>query len=186
MKRTNINILLAVFLVLMAASARILNAGLHIPNVVPIAAIGLFSGAIIKDKRSLAFLVPLLGQFLADAYFQFFTKIPGFYDVTSQLFNYAALIGATALGVTMKQPKVATTVPYLLGASLTFFIISNFGYFASGWNGYSVPAFFKTYIDAIPFFKYTLAGDLVGGALLFGGYFFVQQKLIDKTAKAKI
>ena len=97
MKRNNLNILLAVSLILLAAVCRIFNAQLHVANFVPIAAISLFSGAIIKDKRSLAFLVPLMGQFLGDVYFQLFTHTPGFYDLPGQLFNYGALIAATAL-----------------------------------------------------------------------------------------
>ena len=181
MKR-NINILLAVFLVIMAASARVVNANLHMPNFVPIAAISLFSGAIIKDKRGLAFLIPVLGQFLGDVYFQLFTNIQGFYP--GILFNYGALIGCTALGATMKQPKPASTIAYLLGSSLVFFIVSNFGYFVSGWNGYTAAAFVKTYVDAVPFFKHTIAGDLAGGVLLFGGYFLLQQALIKNAEKA--
>ena len=182
MKRTNINILLAVFLILLAAGSRIINAQLHVPNFVPIAAIGLFSGAVIKDRR-LAFLVPLMGQFLADVYFQLFTHIPGFYSLTGQLFNYGALIGATALGVSMKQPKVLTTLAYLFGASTLFFLVSNFGYFLGGWNGYSFAGLVKTYIDGVPFFKYTLAGDMTGGVFLFGGYFLLQQALLKKAQK---
>lgn len=186
MKNNNTNIILAIFLVIIAASARILNAKLHIPNMVPIAAIGLFSGAIIKDKRSLAFLIPLLGQFLGDVYFQLFTNIPGFYDLPGMLFNYGALVSATALGVTMKQPKPLATIGYLLGASTLFFIVSNFGYFIHGWNGYSFAGFTRTYIDAIPFYKYTLLGDLVGGVVLFGGYFMAQHMLVSKAQKAGI
>ena len=185
MKRTNIHILLAVFLVLLAASARAVNASLHIPNLVPIAAISLFSGAIIKDKRSLAFLIPLLGQFLGDLYFQLFTNVPGFYDLPGQLLNYTALIGATALGVSMKNIKATTTVAYLLGASTVFFIISNFGYFLGGWNGYSVAGLVKTYVDGIPFFKSTVAGDMAGGILLFGGYAIARQALMAKAQKVK-
>jgi len=183
--KQNTNIVLAIFLVILAASARIFNASLHIPNMVPIAAIGLFSGAIIKDRRSLAFLIPLLGQFLGDVYFQFFTQIRGFYDLPGMLFNYGALIGATALGVTMKQPKPLSTIAYILGASTTFFIISNFGYFVHGWNGYSFAGLVKTYVDAIPFYKYTLSGDMAGGVLLFGGYFFARQIQVRKTIKAR-
>ena len=182
MKRTNISILLAIFLIFLAAGSRIINAQLHAANFVPIAAIGLFSGSVIKDKR-IAFLVPLLGQFLADVYFQFFTKVPGFYDLAGQLFNYGAIIGATALGVSMKQPKILTTLAYLFGASTLFFLISNFGYFAGGWNGYSIAGLIKTYVDGVPFFKYTLAGDMAGGVLLFGGYFLVQLALMKKAQK---
>jgi hypothetical protein len=185
MKRTNISILLAIFLVVIAATARIVNAQLHIPNMVPIAAIGLFSGAIIKDKRSLAFLIPLLGQFLGDVYFQFFTDIRGFYDLPGMLFNYGALMSATALGTTMKQPKPLTTLAYLLGGSTVFFLVSNFGYFAHGWNGYTIAGFIRTYADAIPFYKSTMLADMAGGVLLFGGYFLLQQKMASKLQKVK-
>ena len=183
MKRTSLLSLLAIALILITAMTRIMNAQLHMANFVPIAAIGLFSGAVIKDKRSLAFLVPVLGQFLADVYFQFFTSTPGFYDLTGQLFNYGGLIAATALGVSMKQPKPLTTIAYLVGASTLFFLVSNFGYFLGGWNGYSFAGLSKSYIDAIPFYKNTLAGDMAGGVLLFGGYFVVQQMLLKKAQK---
>jgi len=186
MKRNNLNVLIAIFLVLIAATARVVNASLHVPNIAPIAAISLFSGVIFKDKRSLAFLVPLLGQFLADVYFQFFTAVPGFYDLTGQLFNYGALIGATALGVSMKNVKPATTLGFIFGASTLFFLISNFGYFMGGWNGYSFAGLVKSYVDGVPFFKYTLAGDMAGGILLFGGYFIVQNAMVKKAQKATI
>ena len=186
MKRNNINILLVIFLILIAATARIVNASLHIPNVAPIAAISLFSGAKLRDKRMLAFLAPVLGQLMADLYFQFFTNIPGFYDVAGELFNYGALISAVALGISMKQPKPATSLAFIFGSSTLFFLVSNFGFFAHGWNGYSFAGLAKTYIDAVPFFKYTLAGDMAGGVLLFGSYFLAQQALVKKAQKAKI
>ena len=185
MKHNKINILLAFFLIALTVSARIVNASMHVPNFVPIAAISLFSGAIIKDKRGLAFLIPLLGQFLADVYFQFFTHVPGFYDLAGQLFNYGALIAATALGVSMKKPRPASALAYVFGASTIFFLVSNLGYFAGGWNGYSFAGLIKTYADGVPFFKYTLTGDMAGGVFLFGGYFIVQQLLVKKTQQAK-
>jgi hypothetical protein len=186
MKRNSLNIILAVFLIVLTVAARIANAKMHIPNFVPIAAISLFSGAVIKDKRGLAFMVPLLGQFFADVYFQFFTHIPGFYDLKGQLFNYGALVLATALGAGMKQPKPLTVLGYIFGASTVFFLVSNFGYFAGGWNGYSFAGLMKTYIDGVPFFKYTVASDMVGGILLFGGYFLLQQQMEKKLTSAKI
>ncbi len=183
MKRTNISILLAIALVLLATTTRIFNHELGIYNLAPLTAISLFCGFVLKDKRALAFLIPLMGQFLADVFFQLFTKTQGFYP--GQLFNYAALVSAAALGTTMKQPKVLNTFVYLLGASTVFFLVSNFGYFTSGWNGYSVSGLVKTYIDAVPFYKNTLMGDMVGGILLFGGYHYTQQALLKKAQKVK-
>jgi len=150
-----------------------------------LAAIGIFSGTMFREKRSLAFLVPLLGQFLGDVYFQFFTNVPGFYDLPGQLFNYGGLFAATMLGVSFRQPKPATALAYVFGGSTLFFLVSNFGYFAAGWNGYSFAGLLKTYIDGVPFFKYTLAGDLAGGILLFGSYFIAQRVFFDKVQKLK-
>lgn len=185
MKRNNTTILLAIFLVFITVLARIINAGLHIPNIVPIAALSVFCGAIIKENRALAFLIPILGQFIADVYFQLFTNIPGFYDLSGMAFNYAALIAATGLGTLLKEPKMLKSVGFAIGGSLVFFLVSNFGYFAHGWNGYSITGLTKTYIDAIPFFKNTFMADAIGGVLLFGGYFVAQQQLLKKAQKIK-
>lgn len=186
MNKNNINIIIATFLVLAAASARIVNAGLNLHNFVPIAAISLFSGFAFKEKRAWAILVPMLGQFLADAYFQFFTFIPGFYSVVDQLFNYAAIAGATALGFSMKQQKATTVLGYTLGSSMIFFIVSNFGYFMHGWNGYSFAGLSKTYIDAIPFYKNSFIADMVGGIALFSGYTLTVKAIAGKMQKAEV
>ena len=183
MKRNDINTLIAISLVLSAIVLRIVSEGLHIYNFVPMAALGLFSGAIVKDRRMLALFVPLAGQFLADMYFQLFTNTPGFYP--GQVVNYVAILSAALLGATMKQPKPTTILAYVFGASTLFFLISNLGYFMSGYNGYSFAGFTKTYIDAIPFYKNTLAGDVVGGVLLFGGFFLAQRLFLDKLNKAE-
>jgi hypothetical protein len=183
MKRNDINILIAITMVVTATILRIASANLHFYNFVPIAALGLFSGSIIKDRRLLAFMVPLAGQFIADVYFQLFTSTPGFYP--GEIFNYAALAGTAALGLFMKEPKPASVLAYVFGASSLFFVVSNFGYFASGYNGYTVAGFSKTYIDAIPFYKNTLAGDMVGGIVLFGGFFIAQRLFANKLKKAE-
>lgn len=183
MKQNYTNILIAGGLILMAAAARIVNAEMHLYNFAPVAALGLFSGAVIKDKRY-AFLFAVLAQFLGDLYFQLFTETKGFYGI-SQFFTYGGLIAVTALGASMKQKKALTVLGYTISASVIFFIISNLGHFAQGWNGYSWGALVKTYVDAIPFFKNSLIGDLAGSVLLFGGYYLLQQSLTAKVIKSK-
>ncbi len=185
MNKNNINIVIAISLVLAAATARVVNASLLLPNFVPIAAVGLFCGSVLKDKPALAFLIPMLGQFLADVYFQLFTHIPGFYWAVDQLFTYGAILGATALGVTMKQHKPLHVLGFTFGASMIFFLVSNFGYFAHGWNGYSFSGLAKTYIDAIPFYKNSFLADMVGGVLLFGGYSAMQKAVAAKMHDAR-
>ncbi len=184
MKQKNINIFIAISLVLFAVVARIANSSLHLYNFVPMAAMGLFCGSVMKDRKALAFIVPLAAQLIADTYFQLFTQIQGFYP--GQFVNYLALASAAGLGLSMKQIKPTSVLAYIFGASTLFFIISNFGYFASGYNGYSFGGFTKTYIDAIPFYRNTIIGDLVGGVAMFGMYFLAQSIFIKKAQKVNI
>ncbi len=175
---------IAIVLVLLAVVSRIIGAKTGAYNFAPVVAIGLLSGALIKDVKT-ALLVALLGQFLADVYFQIFpTPINiGFYGI-SQLFTYGGLIIAALLGVVMKKINVVNVILYTLGASVAFFIISNLGYFIQGWNGYTATGFVKTYVDAIPFFKNSLIGDMTGSAVLFGLYFAIRKAFTTRLYTA--
>ena len=183
MKKNYTNILLAGILIFIAATTRVLFAEAHIYNLVPIGALGLFSGAVIKDKRY-AFLLPLLAQFGADLYFQFFTTTLGFYDI-SQFFTYAGLAATTVLGFRMNKINAINVLGFTLGASSIFFLISNFGVWLQGWNGTGFAALVKTYTLAIPFYKNTLIGDLIGSVVLFGIYYLVTNYTVAKAAKVK-
>lgn len=161
----------AVALVLLAVVSRILCAEAGAFNFAPVVAIGLVSGMLIRDAK-LAMVVALSGQFLADVFFQVFpsdTNI-GFYGMT-QFFVYGGLMAATLVGRLFEKINVLTIMGGTLMASVTFFIVSNLGFFAEGHNGYSVTGLVKTFVDAIPFFKSSLTGDFIGSAAIFGAYY---------------
>lgn len=192
MKNKQLHILIAIGLIVMAGAARIINNQMHLYNLAPVGALGLFAGAVIKDKR-LAILLPLLAQLLGDAYFALFTNVQGFYAIEQQGFVYLGLLAVTCLGMTMGQPKALKVLGYAVAGSMVFFILSNFGIWVSlemgkpdlfgygtGWNG-----LVTTYVKAIPFYKNTLASDLVGAVVLFGAYFLLQQALVSKAHKAQ-
>jgi hypothetical protein len=182
MKRNQINIILGVSLILIAAIARIANREMHLYNLAPVAAVGLFSGAILKDKR-FAYIMPLLAMFVADLYFELFTRVNGFYGL-EQIINYGALMAVTALGTKMGQPKALKILGLSLAGSVVFFLISNFGSFLTGMYGKGFNALVTTYTMAIPFFKNTVVSDLLGNAVLFGLYFIAMRSFSVKTEKA--
>jgi len=174
MNARSLRILLFVVAVIAAAGSRLLNAEMGWWNFSPIAAAGLLAGCISIDKRQ-AFLFTLLAQLVSDLAFQFFTDTPGFYGL-SQIFTYAGMVGVTALGTFMRNRKAATVLSFALGGSLVFFAISNLGVWAEGMYGYTAAGFVKTYVMALPFYKATLAGDVVFCALLFGAYELVTRR----------
>ena len=170
----NNQLFIAIGLVLLAIVSRIICAETGAYNFAPVVAIGLVSGMLVKDAKT-AILIALLGQFLADVYFQVFPTVTniGFYGI-SQFFVYAGLIAAAFIGKAMNKINAVTIIGGTLAASVAFFILSNLGHFVQGYNGYTVAGFTKTYIDAIPFFKNSLQADFIGSAVLFAAYFTVK------------
>lgn len=182
MKSRYLSVPVVALLILVAAASRIVNAELHLWNFAPVAALGLFGGATLRDKRW-AYLLPLLAQFASDLYFQLFTSTPGFYDV-SQFFVYGGMALVTALGTRMGDPKPVKVAGFALAGSLLFFLVSNFGTFLSGLWGHGFPALVKTYVMAIPFYQATLVGDLLFSALFFGVYALLQRRATLIPARA--
>lgn len=189
MMKRNKNILLAGFLILIVTISRIVNFEMHLYNLAPVAALGLFGGAVIKDKR-IAFLLPILSYFISDLYIHFFSEVSGFYGI-EQLFVYGSMMLITFLGSKMKQPKALKVLGYSVTSAVLFFIVSNFGTFLSiqfgvdllgygkGWQG-----FITTYTMAIPFFKNTLVSTVLFSGLLFGTYHLASQAWGSKAVKA--
>lgn len=182
MKRNYTNIILAAGLILAAAVMRIISAEMFIPNITPIAAVGLFGGAVIADKKY-AYILPLAAMFLADLYFTLFTGIKGFYGI-DQLFVYGGMALTTFLGTKMGNVTGVKVLGYSLIGSFIFFVVSNFGYYLAGWNGYAMSGLAKTFIDAIPFYKNSLVTDLMGSVVLFGTYHLAKKAVGTQVQNA--
>ena len=158
-KEKNINRLIILAIIIFAAFTRIMP---HPPNFTPIIAMGLFGGAYLKDKRW-ALMLPVVAMLLADLYL-------GFHG--TMIWVYGSLIIITAMGfllnsgVTLKNGAIAT-----IGGSLLFFLVTNFGVWASGsFYPKTVEGLISCYAAGIPFFGNTLAGSVFYSGLMFFGY----------------
>ncbi|MGZ0016537.1 DUF6580 family putative transport protein [Yeosuana sp. AK3] len=138
----------------------------HIPNVTPITAVALFSGAYFTNKRY-AYFIPLLMMFLSDLFL-------GFSGIT--LFVYAAFLLVSYIGVSTKKMTITT----ILLSSLSFFVITNFGVWLMGYPK-TISGFIECYTLAIPFFRNSLIGDFFYAGVLYYGFEFVSNKYL-KTA----
>jgi len=148
----------------------------HPANFSPIDAIALFSGAYFS-RRWFAFLVPLLSVWVSDWFINlmytghFALFYSGFY------WQYGTYVLLVLLGSLLynkvKTTRVATTS---LSASTLFFLISNFGVWASGYYPQSAAGLMTCYIAGIPFFGQTLISDLVYSAVLFSGFEWVKSR----------
>ena len=165
---------MVVLLILLAAASRLLP---HPPNFAPIAAIGLFAGATL-DRR-VAWLVPLAALLLSDL-------VIGFYHPMSMLWNYLGfaaclLLGSGLLARTRSFGRIAGAT---LASSVAFFALSNFGMWASGYYPRTAAGLVACYTAALPFFRNTLASDVLYTGALFGCYALLRSLLAKRAERA--
>jgi len=93
---------------------------------------------------------------------------------------YAAMAFPVAVGIVARRYRLSRALlPATLSCSLMFFVTTNFAVWAFGglysldWAGLTA-----CYVAALPFLKYTLAGDLFWTAALFGGAWLLQRRAI--------
>ena len=154
-------------LLVLAAISRVLP---HPANVTPVAAMALFGGAYINNKRW-ALLLPLAWMLFSDfllqiMYWAGLRAYTGFSDIIP--FVYGSLLLTALLGSTLQ--KRLTPLPILassMAASVIFFLITNFGVWLS-WMPHTFDGFVQCYTQAIPFFRASALGDLVYTGAFFG------------------
>ena len=146
-------------MILIAAFSRLIP---HPPNFTAVAAIALFGGAYF-NKKMYAFLIPLTAMFLTDI-------IIGFHR--NMMAVYLAFILITFIGLSLRNnKKIMGIFLASVSASVSFFIITNFSTWLLGTMYPKTGAgLAECFIAAIPFFHYTLLGDLFYVGILFGAF----------------
>lgn len=168
----NKTILILTGFILFAALSRLLP---HAYNFTPIGAIALFGAAYFNEKKW-ALLVPLIALWISDlllnnlvysAFHEGFAWFTGGF-----LYIYGGIAMIVVLGYyLLKKITIGRVLGGAIGASVVFFIVSNFGVWVSSpMYPPTLEGLVMCYTAAIPFFHNTLAGNVIYCAVLFGGY----------------
>jgi hypothetical protein len=159
-------------IILLAALSRLIP---HPHNFSPIGGMALF-GAAYFTKRQWAFIVPLVSMWISDlalnniVYRAYFDHFVWFYS--GSLFTYCAFALIVLLGIfALKKVHIYNLALSALGASVIFFIVSNFGVWFSGiMYPKDLSGLVACYVAGIPFFQNTVLGDLFYSTVLFGAF----------------
>jgi hypothetical protein len=134
----------------------------HPPNVAPITAVALFAGTHFSSKHW-AVLMPILAMLATDIFLGFFIITP---------VVYLAFVGIIALGFVIKKMNIGS----VLLSSLLFFLVTNLGVWFLHYP-LTTEGFIACFTLAIPFFGYSIVGDLFFSAALLFGYRFAAKRL---------
>ena len=156
--------MLAIFIILAGIAARLIP---HTANFSPVAAIALFSGAYLS--RRYFWIVPLAIYILSDVFL-------GFHKVS--LFCWASIIIIAILGQRLqKKRNIVNITAYSLLAAVLFFLITNFGVWAVGFYPRTLAGLGQSYLMGIPFFRISLAANLIFSLVIFGIYEFLDKRV---------
>lgn len=161
------------FTVLVGSGVALRLACRDLPNFAPVAAMALFAGYFFRSSI-LALLVPLSVMAISDWFL-------GGYQWGMMALVYGMLALPVAFrswlrrAFDLRQPQAIAPLAGLvscgLASSLLFFVVTNFGVWCMfGTYDRSLAGLGHCYVAAIPFFRYTLAGDMSFAIMLFGSY----------------
>jgi Family of unknown function (DUF6580) len=164
-----------VVLTLMILGAALTRLIPHYPNFTAIGAMALFGGAYFS-KKWLAFVIPLTALFLTDL-------IIGLYSY--MLIIYLSFIFIVFIGMSLsRNKKPGRVILASISASVSFFLITNFAmWYGSSMYPQNLTGIMESYTAAIPFFSYTLLGDLFYVGIMFGVFEIAKAKF-PQLAKA--
>jgi hypothetical protein len=168
----------ALVIILIAAS-RLMP---HTDNFVPVFAMILFASVHLKNKLQ-AILISIGALWLSDLYINNWGKYAEYHNdfvLFSSPFNYLSYLLIALIGVKLFQSTIS--IKKVFGSSLfigvVFFIVSNFGVWFSGFMyPLTFDGLLSCYIAAIPFFRATLASNILFSFILFGGYYALQKEV---------
>ena len=168
------------FFTLIAAGVALRLLCQDIPNFAPVAALALFAGFVFQSWIYAA-MVPVAVLAITNIY------LGGYDDWLVMLSVYACLILPTVFGKRFLQSdknEIAPVLPVIgfsFAGSLMFFFVTNYAAWLSPWYPNTWSGFIECYVAALPFFRYTLMGDL-----FFCFAFFGAHALVVRFSSAKV
>lgn len=159
-------------LVVLAVVARFLP---HPPNFVPVNAALLFGGVHLERRYALWFPVVLIA--VSDILLT--TQVYQMRVGWTQLVVWVAYGAVVLIGRWLKgRVSVGNVLGAAFAGSSTFFLVSNFAVWL-GWRMYppTWEGLLACYTAALPFFRNSLAGDLLFTALFFAVYELYRRKM---------
>ncbi len=168
---------LFVTLVVFAMLSRLLP---HAPNLAAVAAVAMFAGWFFHS-RLLAISVPLTAMLLSDA-------LIGGYQPAIMVAVYLSFIAPVffrgLIGRDLSAARLLARAGIgALAASTLFFISTNLAVWAfAGYYPLTAPGLAACFAAALPFFRHTLAGDLVFTSFLFGSFILLTRLMSARSA----
>lgn len=158
---TNVTFLLVVVLVGLGIWSRFVP---HPANFTALTAVALFGGAMLPKRWSV--VVPVLAMIVSDLFI-------GVSSISFVVWFSFALVALGGRYLKTRLRAMHVVVASLAGSTI-FYLVTNFAVWTEGrMYAMNLEGLIQCYVNAVPFFRNMLVGDLIYSGLLFGLYAFV-------------
>ncbi len=188
LKKINPRTALLILFIMLTGLLRVMSAGKllsPIANFTPIGAMALFGGTYFTGKWK-SYLFPLLTLFLSDMLMMqfFYTAHSNGLLYHGWYWTYGAFAIMVLIGQSVKKVSFTNVVSAALAAALTHWIVTDFGVWLGGGSDISTGkaltrdwhGFVQCYVQAIPFLKNMLLGNIIYSGILYGGFEILQKR----------
>jgi hypothetical protein len=155
-----------------AVGSRLLKEWGHIslPNLHAVSAAALFAGFYFSS-RTMAAVVPLAAMMVSDA-------IIGGHHPLVMVSVYACLLAPVCLSrwFRLDPSRPLAIAGASLSMSILFFVVTNFATWCTPMYAHTWHGLVRCYVAAVPFFAYTMLGDLLYCSTIFGVYQLVTRR----------
>ena len=167
--------LLAPLEIVLAALYRLIPNGFRPPNLAPVGAMGIYGGARLPLWQALT--MPLLIMVLSDfALWKLYGWRP--FDA----FVYGSFVVYVLLGRLVRHSRSPARIAFVTFiGSVQFYLITNFGFWYDNDTHHTLTGLLSAYAAGLPFFPFTLGGDLAFTGLLVYVHDWVAKHLTEEA-----
>ena len=188
LNKINVRNWVLVVMIIAAAATRFLSLGEQTAwsNFTPVGAIAMFGGTYFTNKYK-AYLVPLITLFISDLFvtYSYTGEFTLFYD--GFVWVYICFVAMVFIGSLIKTVNVNTVLLGSLAGVLIHWLVTDIEPWLGGtlYNK-DITGYYQSLIAAIPFEKNLLLGNLVFGAVLYGGFELAKSKFTILKSKKEL
>ena len=175
-KKINTRNLVLILMIIAATAMRLISYKYQVlSNFTPVGAIALFGGTYFTDKWK-AYLVPLAALFISDIFINYLYtgKWVAYYSGSVWLYICFALM--VLIGTFIKRVNlINVSIASIVGIAVHW-LIMDLPWLYGSLYPHSFAGYGQSLIAAIPFERNMLLGDILFGAILFGGFELAKSK----------
>jgi hypothetical protein len=176
LQKINTRTIVLILMILAATAMRFVSYKFPLmSNFTPVGAIALFGGAYFTDKWK-AYLVPLLALFISDIFINYMYTSKWVLMYSGSIYMYICFAIMVLIGTFIKKVNIVNVTLASFAGVLVHWLIMDLPWLYGTLYPHTLAGYGASLVAAIPFEKNMILGDILFGAILFGGFELAKSK----------